>query len=101
MARQLVNASASTSLNPGDLESLVKLLESLKKDIASLKADLAFLKSENIETNRKIVSEKYGEVVAKGMANNAKALSELARKPAPIIEKLTPDFNEYFSGRAF
>lgn len=57
MARQLVNASASTSLNPGDLESLVKLLESLTKDIASLKADLAFLKSENIETNRKIVSD--------------------------------------------
>ena len=99
MARQLVNASAS--FNSSDLESLVGLLEGLTKDIASIKSDLAFLKSENIEANRKIVSEKYGEVVAKGMANNAKALSELARKPAPIIEKLTPDFNEYFSGRAF
>ena len=99
MARQLVNASSS--FNPSDLESLVGLLEGLTKDIASIKSDLAFLKSENIEANRKIVSEKYGEVVAKGMANNAKALSELARKPAPIIEKLTPDFNEYFSGRAF
>ena len=96
MARQLVNASAS--LNPSDMESLVGLLEGLAKDIASIKSDLTFLKSENMTTNRKIVSEKYGEVVAKGMANNAKALSELAGQPAPNIEKLTPDFNEYFSG---
>ncbi len=96
MARQLVNTSAS--LNSGDLESLVGLLEGLTKDISSIKTDLAFLKSENIEANRKIVSEKFGEVVAKGMANNAKALAELAHKPAPVIEKLIPDINEYFSG---
>ncbi|WLH13421.1 hypothetical protein PSH58_03380 [Pseudomonas hefeiensis] len=99
MARQLVNASASIGSN--DLEPLVRLLEGLTKDIASIKSDLTFLKSENIEANRKIVSEKYGETVAKGMANNAKALAELANKPVPITEKLTPDLNEYFSGRAF
>ena len=96
MARQLVNASAS--LSPRDLESLVGLLEGLTKDIASIKSDLAFLKSENIEANRKIVSDKFGETVAKGMGNNAQALAKLAAQPAPIIEKLTPDFNEYFSG---
>ncbi|MBM1193589.1 MULTISPECIES: hypothetical protein [Pseudomonas] len=99
MARQLVNASAS--LSPRDLESLVGLLEGLTKDIASIKSDLAFLKSENIEANRKIVSDKFGETVAKGMGSNAQALAKLAAQPAPIIEKLTPDFNEYFSGRAF
>ena len=94
MARQLVNAS----LNPSDLESLVGLLEGLTKDVASIKADLAFLKSENMAANRKIVSDKFGEIVAKGMEHNAKALAKLAAQPAPIIEKLTPDFNEYFSG---
>lgn len=99
MARQLVNASSS--FNPSDLESLVGLLEGLTKDIASIKSDLAFLKSENIEANRKIVSGKFGETVAKGMGNNAQALAKLAAQPAPNIEKLTPDFNEYFSGRAF
>ena len=96
MARQLVNASAS--LSPRDLESLVGLLEGLTKDIASIKSDLAFLKSENIEANRKIVSDKFGGTVAKGMGNNAQALAKLAGQPAPNIEKLTPDFNEYFSG---
>ena len=99
MARQLVNASAS--LNPSDMESLVGLLEGLAKDIASIKSDLTFLKSENMTANRKIVSDKFGEVVAKGMGNNAQALAKLAGQPAPNIEKLTPDFNEYFSGRAF
>lgn len=99
MARQLVNASAS--FNSSDLESLVGLLEGLTKDIATIKSDLAFLKSENIEANRKIVSDKFGETVAKGMGNNAQALAKLAAQPAPNIEKLTPDFNEYFSGRAF
>ena len=96
MARQFVNASAS--LNPSDLESLVGLLEGLTKDIASIKSDLAFLKSENMTANRKIVSDKFGEVVAKGMEHNARALAKLASQPAKVIEKLTPDFNEYFSG---
>ena len=96
MARQLVNAS----LNPSDLESLVGLLEGLTKVVASIKADLAFLKSENMAANRKIVSDKFGEIVAKGMEHNAKALAKLASQPAQIIERLTPDFNEYFAGSA-
>jgi len=99
MARKLVNASAS--LNFGDLESLVRLLEGLIKDIASIKSDLTFLKSENIEANRKIVSDKFGETVAKGMENNARALAKLAGQPAPTIGKTIPDLSEYFSGRAF
>ncbi|MBK3472774.1 hypothetical protein JJD61_18950 [Pseudomonas carnis] len=99
MARNLVNASAS--LNSGDLESLVGLLEGLVKDIASIKLDLAFLKSENIEANRKVVSDKFGATVAKGMGNNAQALAKLAGQPAPTNGNAIPDLSEYFSGRAF
>ncbi|MBJ2292359.1 hypothetical protein JFT44_20785 [Pseudomonas sp. MF5691] len=99
MARNLVNASAS--LNSGDLESLVGVLEGLVKDIASIKLDLAFLKSENIEANRKVVSDKFGATVAKGMGNNAQALAKLAGQPAPTNGNAIPDLSEYFSGRAF